>query len=273
MKFIEFLYSLKNDTNSNLIESIGLGYSAVFESKVDFEKYSLVNKRIDALVPMIVDYYVSFLGKEDIKLLSKEDARSKRLYLKIGKISDKYNHLSDIPIILTPYINDMGYYNHGPEKVIIIPIASTFNDLFSEFRHDFLSEIKKYDTDREEKVSYLKLVKEYREKIKRLVNTSIRGILAHEIVHAIDDSMYHKSFEYTKEIEPQTYEYYNLPEEINAYIIGLLSKLPEEDIDKSFKEIINTESVKEYLDLLFPNNRKRALKRIYSIIADRLVAV
>ena len=43
MKFIEFLYSLKNDNNSSLIESIGLGYGVIFESKVDFEKYSLIS--------------------------------------------------------------------------------------------------------------------------------------------------------------------------------------------------------------------------------------
>jgi len=81
MKFIEFLYSLKNDNNSTLIESIGLGYGVIFESKVDFEKYSLINKRVDSLIPKIVEYYAGFLSKEDSKRNS--------LYLQVGDISDK----------------------------------------------------------------------------------------------------------------------------------------------------------------------------------------
>jgi len=287
MKFIEFLYSLKNDNNSSLIESIGLGYNILFESKVDFEKYSLINKRVDALIPKIVDYYTGFL---------KEDKR-KSLYLQVGDISDKYNHLSEIPIIFTADIGDTAsYMNIRYEKQIVVPIPSKVNDLFNEFKLDYLSEVKKLFPDVEEDVaysylsspynlseykfpddgnlfeSYMKLWKEYKEKIKLRVNRITRGILVHEIIHAIDDSMHPKTFDHNKDTKTK-YQYFNLPEEINAYIVGLISELSDEDMDKSFNEIINTGKVKQYLTVLSPNNRKRALKRIYSIITDRLIAV
>jgi len=204
--------------------------------------------------------------------------------------------LSDIPIIFKTDIGDEALYmNVRYEKQIVVPIPSKLNELFSEFKVDYLSEVKKLFPDVEEDVaysylsspyslskykfpdgtnlfhSYMKLWKEYKEKIKLRVNRITRGILVHEIIHAIDDSMHPKTFDHNKDTKTK-YQYFNLPEEINAYIVGLISELSDEDMDKSFNEIINTGKVKQYLTVLSPNNRKRALKRIYSII-DRLIAV
>jgi len=325
MEFIEFLYRLKNDNNSNLIEAIGLGYDAVFESKVDIDKFSLANKKFDELVDRIWRFYWFYFQPEDGKLFSNENASYETsIEFDLGHLtaySDKTTLITFTTRFQTPSFSNKvkhaAYYDRV-NKDIVINLHPKIIDLYVRFKADYIAkaneflpkltgtwltysyfddhdifDLEKSFPDAGIGELYHKLVKEYREETIRLVNKEVRNAAVHEIVHAIDAQMHPKIWEQKeqkryreearkirlkKELKPWDNSgdshlrtrYYNLPVEINAYIIGLASTLSDEDIDKSFNEIINTSYLKEFLSKLHPNNKKRALKRIYSIVSDKL---
>lgn len=172
MEFLEFLYRLRTDTNSNLIEAIGLGYSSVFESKVDIEKYSLANKKFDEIFPKILDFYINLLGKD----LSNEKS------VVIGYLDNIATMPNlKIPIILETDISDTHFYSTVTKKIHIFITTPFKHGIFDEFKH-LTSKLNKNNPE------YKNLFRMVIAKgIKPALNNDTRSSFVHEVIHAIDD--------------------------------------------------------------------------------------
>lgn len=252
------------------------------ESAQDRYKYSNLNKIFNTKQKAITDYY-----QKIFESLYKNGSQISDMIIKLDELDDRYTHLKSMPIIFTSTKGDEAHfsnkYNH---RIIVIPTPIKLYELANDFKLDYLTEVKKLFPDVDPEIayeyltspgqlsqykfedgtnlfnSYISLWKEYKTKVSNIVNTTTRGIFTHEIVHALDDS----DFSYVENNIKTKYQYYNSPHERNAYLVGLLSEV---DMDKDFKDIISSGKIKQYLDIMSPNNKKRMVKRIHDIWSNK----
>lgn len=257
-------------------------YKELFESQKDIFKYNKLNKVFDSHSKDIIDFYQKvFESLYKDKLNENYSFRTT-----IGTFDDDYVHLSGVPVLFLAKMGDeAAYQNIHNHKSIIIPTPSKLYRLAEDFKKEYLDTVKIIFPDVDPEIAYeylevpgqlaqyefedgsnlfrayYEIYKKYKEKVEEMVNTTTRGILVHEIVHAIDDS----DFTFSGSGVDTKYQYYNSPHERNAYIVGLMSQF---GTDKKFRDILDFPNIKNYLDNLSHSNRKRVTKRLYSIWSE-----
>jgi len=128
---------------------------------------------------------------------------------------------------------------------------------------NYPDKMRQYKIDEEELLpKYLKLVMKHREQIAKYVNEDVRDTFTHEMTHAIDDvkGLFPNA---SLRAEMTETEYYNSQEELNAYLIGMLSRI---NLDQPIKEIFKHTIISAFLNKMQPKNRKKIIKRIYDTI-------
>jgi hypothetical protein len=275
--FISFINRF-SEYDPLLVESIKKGYFVIHESTQDRYKFDTLNKIFDKHKPKITEYY-----QKVFESLYKNTNKIPDMYIELDNIDDKYRHLESMSIIFTSDKGDEAkFIKKGNQRSIIVPIPSKIYELVDTFKSEYLTAVQKLFPDVDPDVayeylsnpgnlgqykfddgsnlftSYITIWKKYKSIVSDIVNTTTRGILTHELVHAMDDSDFNLN---TKDVKTK-YQYYNSPHERNAYLIGLLSEI---NMNSPFNDIISNGKLKQYLDIMSPSNKKRMIKRIHDI--------
>lgn len=222
------------------------------ESANDRFKYTYLNDTFDKYKKVINDYY-----QKVFESLYENCRQVSDMRINLTDLDQKYRHLESMPIIFTATEGDQAsFISIHNKRYIHIPTPSTLYTLATEFKLEYLDEVKKLFPDIDHEIaykylsvpgnltqykfddgtdlfnSYISLWKEYKSKVSHIVNTTTRGIFIHEMVHAMDST----DFKFNDTDSKTKYQYYNSPHERNAYLIGLLSEV---DMNTDFKDIID----------------------------------
>lgn len=270
---------------------------SILESANDRLKYRILNEWFDTISYDLTKYYWSMIPEF---ILYKRNRVNKKAgfdgskTIIVSNMPAELDILNDAKIFFTDKISNTSEYKRTtgsvstyniitvnvPQEILDMSETAATNlvhkckgiPVYNEYTGSFdINKMKrtKIGNDTCYKV-YKNIVLDMYHSINKIVNTRIRNIVIHELIHRFDDHILpysHKNnlLRNSKNINT-TSDYLNNKTEINAYIIGSLSELPA---NISFDDVLKSPMIKTLLDNLTPDNKIRAYKRIYDIWSNK----